>query len=439
MECDTILIIIFEGVHYSNQQMYTNSLAFAQQCDREDALAHFRNKFLHPSDQHGKQLIYLCGNSLGLQPSATASYIEKELKDWAKYGVEGHTDASHPWLPYHEFLAKNMAEIVGAKQSEVVIMNTLTTNLHLMMVSFYQPTKTKYKIVIESDAFPSDKYAMESQLKFHGVDPKEGLILWKPREGEDLCRYEDLEKIMEDHGNKIALLMIGSTNYYSGQHFPLKKITDLGHSYDCTVGFDLAHGAGNIAPDLHNTGADFAVWCTYKYLNSGPGSLGGCFVHERHENNEKLNRFAGWWGHNKDTRFNMRHDFDPLPGAEGWQLSNPPILSMAAIRASLDTFAEAGFKNLRAKSEKLTGFLEYLLDELNNNQIHIITPRNKKERGAQLSIQVKSADKNLHKKLTEAGVISDWREPDVIRVAPAPLYNNYEDVYEFVQRLKALL
>ncbi|EDM45229.1 kynureninase [unidentified eubacterium SCB49] len=419
--------------------MYTNSLAYAQQCDREDELAHFRNKFLHPTNSEGKQLIYLCGNSLGLQPSATSNYIESELKDWAKHGVEGHTDAAHPWLPYHEFLTKNMAEIVGAKPSEVVIMNTLTTNLHLMMVSFYQPTKTKYKIVIESDAFPSDKYAVESQLKFHGVDPEDGLILWKPREGEELCRFEDLEKIMEDQGDSIALLMIGSTNYYSGQHFPLKKITDLGHSHNCMVGFDLAHGAGNIAPDLHNVGADFAVWCTYKYLNSGPGSLGGCFVHERHANNEKLNRFAGWWGHNKDTRFNMRHDFDPLPGAEGWQLSNPPILSMAAIRASLDTFAEAGFKNLRAKSEKLTGFLEFLLDELNNDQINIITPRNKDERGAQLSIQVKSADKKMHTKLTEAGVITDWREPDVIRVAPAPLYNNYEDVFEFVQRLKALL
>jgi kynureninase len=325
-------------------------------------------------------------------------------------------------------------------------MNTLTTNLHLMMVSFYRPTKTKYKIVVESDAFPSDKYAVESQLKFHGFDPKDGLILWKPRIGEELCRFEDLEEIMKNQGNEIALVMIGSTNYYTGQAFPLKKITELGHKFGCRVGFDLAHGAGNIQPNLHETGADFAVWCTYKYLNSGPGSLGGCFVHERHANNENLNRFAGWWGHNKKTRFNMRQDFDALPGAEGWQLSNPPILSMAAIRASLDTFAEAGFENLRKKSEKLTGYLEFLLDEMKNDAINVITPRNPEERGCQLSIQVKNlprrqagADKNLHTKLTEAGVISDWREPDVIRVAPAPLYNSFEDVFRFSEKLKEVL
>lgn len=419
--------------------MFQNSLEYAKKQDAEDTLAAFRNKFHIPKDATGKELIYLCGNSLGLQPKITSEYIKEELADWANLGVEGHVEGKHPWLPYHEFLTENMAKIVGAKPSEVVVMNTLTTNLHLMMVSFYQPTKTKYKIVVESDAFPSDKYAVESQLKFHGFDPKDGLILWKPRKGEELCRFEDLEEIMKTHGNEIALLMIGSTNYYTGQSFPLKKITELGHKYDCMVGFDLAHGAGNIQPNLHETGADFAVWCTYKYLNSGPGSLGGCFVHERHANNEQLNRFAGWWGHNKKTRFNMRQDFDALPGAEGWQLSNPPILSMAAIRASLDTFAEAGFENLRKKSEKLTGYLEFLLDEMKNDAINVITPRNPEERGCQLSIQVKNADKNLHTKLTEAGVISDWREPDVIRVAPAPLYNSFEDVYRFSEKLKKVL
>ncbi|SRX54095.1 kynureninase [Aequorivita sp. CIP111184] len=419
--------------------MFQNTLDYAKKQDAKDSLASFRNKFHIPKNDNGEELVYLCGNSLGLQPKITSEYIQEVLAGWAKYGVEGHVEGKHPWLPYHEFLAENMAKIVGAKPSEVVVMNTLTTNLHLMMVSFYQPTKTKYKIVVESDAFPSDKYAVESQLKFHGIDPKEGLILWKPRKGEELCRFEDLEEIMKNHGDEIALLMIGSTNYYTGQSFPLKKITELGHSYNCTVGFDLAHGAGNIQPNLHETGADFAVWCTYKYLNSGPGSLGGCFVHERHENNEKLNRFAGWWGHNKKTRFNMRHEFDALPGAEGWQLSNPPILSMAAIRASLDTFAEAGFENLRKKSEKLTGYLEFLLDEMKNDSIKIITPRNPAERGCQLSIQVKNADKNLHTKLTEAGVISDWREPDVIRVAPAPLYNSFEDVFKFSEKLKNVL
>jgi kynureninase len=419
--------------------IFKNSRAFAQQCDKKDPLSSFRKEFLLPTDTKGNELIYLCGNSLGLQPLKTKDYIQQELNDWGKHGVEGHTDAKNPWLPYHEFLTQNMADIVGAKPSEVVVMNTLTTNLHLMMVSFYQPTATKYKIVVESDAFPSDKYAMESQLKFHGFDPKEGLILWKPREGEDLCRYEDLEKILETQADEIALLMIGSTNYYSGQHFPLKKITALGHKHNCLVGFDLAHGAGNIQPNLHDTGADFAVWCTYKYLNSGPGSLGGCFVHERHQNNKQLNRFAGWWGHNKETRFNMRHEFDVLPGAEGWQLSNPAILSMAAIRASLDLFNTAGFSNLITKSKSLTGFLEYLIEDLKNPKINIITPKNPQERGCQLSIQVKDANKQLHTLLTQSGVISDWREPDVIRVAPAPLYNSYQDVYKFIQRLKKIL
>lgn len=297
--------------------MYEHNLTFAIKKDQEDPLKSFRNKFLIPTNIQGEELIYLCGNSLGLQPKNTSDYIQQELHDWAKYGVEGHTDAKHPWLPYHEFLTNSMAKVVGAKPSEVVIMNSLTTNLHLMMVSFYQPSKNKYKILIEQDAFPSDKYAMESQLKFHGHSEKEGLIQWKPREGEELCRIEDLEQIMQEQGDEIALIMIGATNYYSGQLYPLKKITEIGHQYNCLVGFDLAHGVGNIQPNLHDTGADFAVWCTYKYLNSGPGSLGGCFVHERHANNSALNRFAGWWGHNKKTRFNMRHEFDVLPGAEG--------------------------------------------------------------------------------------------------------------------------
>ncbi|MGY8933152.1 MAG: kynureninase [Flavobacteriales bacterium] len=419
--------------------MYENNLAFAIQKDQEDPLKNYRKEFLIPTNNEGKELVYLCGNSLGLQPKKTSNYLQQELNDWAKFGVEGHTDAKNPWLPYHEFLTNSMAKIVGAKPSEVVIMNSLTTNLHLMMVSFYQPTKSKYKIVIESDAFPSDKYAMESQLKFHGYNTNDGLILWKPREGENLCRFEDLEKIMEEQGDEIALLMIGCTNYYSGQLYPLKKITELGHKHNSLVGFDLAHGVGNIQPNLHETGGDFAVWCTYKYLNSGPGSLGGCFVHERHANNPDLNRFAGWWGHNKQTRFNMRHEFDAIPGAEGWQLSNPAILSMAAIRASLDLFDAAGFKNIIKKSKSLTGFLEFLINELIDNRINIITPKNPEERGCQLSIQVKSVHKELHTQLTKSGVISDWREPDVIRVAPAPLYNSYQDVFEFVQRLKKVL
>lgn len=415
---------------------YQATLAFAKEQDQKDPLNRFREKFHIPKDNQGQDIIYFCGNSLGLQPKDTQKYIQEELDDWAKLGVEGHTEAKHPWMPYHEFLSNAMAKIVGASPQEVVMMNTLTTNLHLLMVSFYQPTKTKYKIIIESDAFPSDKYAVESQLDFHGFDKKEGLILWKPRQGEELCRFEDLEKIMETKGDEVALILIGTTNYYTGQSFPIKKITELGHKHKCIVGFDLAHGAGNIQPNLHENGPDFAVWCSYKYLNSGPGSLGGLFVHERHANNPKLKRFTGWWGHNKKTRFNMRQEFDVLAGAEGWQLSNPPILSMAAIRASLDIFEEAGFENILAKQKKLTGFLEFLLHDIKNDRISIITPKNPEERGCQLSLAVKNADRSLHDKLTKAGVISDWREPDVIRVAPAPLYNSFEDVYLMVDRLK---
>ncbi len=415
------------------------TLAYAKEQDKHDPINRFREKFHIPKDKKGNDIVYLCGNSLGLQPKNTQKYIQEELDDWAKLGVEGHTEAQHPWMPYHELLTNTMAKIVGAKPREVVMMNTLTTNLHLLMVSFYQPTKTKYKIVIESDAFPSDKYAVESQLDFHGFDKKEGLILWKPRKGEDLCRIEDLENILADKGDEIALILIGTTNYYTGQSFPIKEITELGHKHKCVVGFDLAHGAGNIQPDLHKNGPDFAVWCSYKYLNSGPGSLGGLFVHERHAKNPKLKRFTGWWGHNKKTRFNMRQEFDVLPGAEGWQLSNPPILSMAAIRASLDIFEEAGFDNILAKQKKLTGYLEFLLHDLKNDRISIITPSNPEERGCQLSLAVQDADRSLHDKLTKAGVISDWREPDVIRVAPAPLYNSFEDVFLMVERLKKCL
>lgn len=414
-------------------------LNFAKQQDQLDELSHYRSQFHIPKDKNGNELIYFTGNSLGLQPKSTKSYINQELEDWANLGVKGHTEAKNPWLPYHEFLTESMANVVGAKPIEVIVMNTLTANLHFMMVSFYQPTKTRYKIIIESDAFPSDKYAVESQLRHHGFDDKEGLILWKPRENEELLHFEDLEAILESQGEEIALLMIGGVNYYTGQYFDLKRITELGHKHGCVVGFDCAHGAGNVELNLHDSGADFAVWCTYKYLNSGPGSLAGCFVHERHAYNKNLNRFTGWWSHNKETRFNMRHEFDVLSGAEGWQLSNPPILSMAAIKASLDVFNEVGIKKLVEKSKKLTGYFEFLINKLNNPDIKIITPRNPGERGCQLSIQVKNADKSLHDKLTEAGVISDWREPDVIRCAPVPLYNSFQDVYNMVEKLKSIL
>ena len=418
---------------------YQNSLAFAQQLDKEDILAYLREQFHIPKDKNGNPWLYFTGNSLGLQPKQTQKYIQQELNDWANFGVEGHFEGETPWLPYHEFLTKNMATIVGAKPIEVVVMNTLTTNLHLLMVSFYQPTKTKYKIVIESDAFPSDRYAVESQLKFHGFDVEEGLIEWKPRTGEDLLNIEDLETIVADQGDEIALLLIGGVNYYTGQYLDLERIAQIGHSKDCFVGIDLAHGAGNINPNLHTSGVDFAAWCTYKYLNSGPGSLGGLFVHEKHAKNKDLPRFAGWWNHNKDTRFNMRMPFDVMEGAEGWQLSNPPILSMAAIRASLDMFEKVGMEALREKSEKLTGYFEFLINEIGSDDIKIITPTNPKERGCQLSIQVKNANKSLHKKLTEKHIITDWREPDVIRCAPTPMYNTFEEVFTMVSILKEVL
>jgi len=418
---------------------YQNSLDYAKQLDQEDPISYLRNQFHIPRDKHGKEWLYFTGNSLGLQPKITSKYIEQELDDWANFGVEGHFEAKNPWLSYHELLTDTMAKVVGAKPVEVVVMNTLTTNLHLLMVSFYQPSKTKYKIIIESDAFPSDRYAVQSQLSFHGFDPEEALIEWKPKEGKELLELEDLKSILDSQGDEVALLLIGGVNYYTGQYLDIKKIAELGHAKKCMVGIDLAHGAGNIQPNLHDSSIDFAAWCTYKYLNSGPGSLSGLFVHEKHAQRKDLPRFAGWWNHNKETRFNMRQPFDVMEGAEGWQLSNPPILSMAAIKASLDIFEKVGMDALVKKSKKLTGFFEYLVNEIASDTIKIITPTNPNERGCQLSLQVKNADKNLHKKLTENNIITDWREPDVIRCAPVPMYTSFEDVYHMVTILESLL
>ena len=418
---------------------YQNSLDYAKQLDQEDPISYLRKEFHIPRDKDGKEWLYFTGNSLGLQPKITSKYIEQELNDWANFGVEGHFEAKNPWLSYHELLTDAMAKVVGAKPVEVVVMNTLTTNLHLLMVSFYQPSKTKYKIIIESDAFPSDRYAVQSQLSFHGFDPEEALIEWKPKEGKELLELEDLKSILDSQGDEVALLLIGGVNYYTGQYLDIKKIAELGHAKKCMVGIDLAHGVGNIQPNLHDSGVDFAAWCTYKYLNSGPGSLSGLFVHEKHAQRKDLPRFAGWWNHNKETRFNMRQPFDVMSGAEGWQLSNPPILSMAAIKASLDIFDKVGMSALLNKSKKLTGFFEYLIHEIASDTIKIITPTHPNERGCQLSLQVKNADKNLHKKLTENNIITDWREPDVIRCAPVPMYTSFEDVYCMVKTLESLL
>ena len=414
-------------------------LEYALNRDQKDALRPYREAFHIPKDNKGNDWLYFTGNSLGLQPKTTKAVVEQELKDWANLGVEGHFQAKNPWMPYHEYLTQSMAKIMGAKPIEVVVMNTLTANLHFLMASFYSPTKKRPKILIESDAFPSDRYAVQTQLEFHGYDPKDCLIEWSPRAGKNLLHIEDLESLLEKQGAEIALLLIGGVNYYTGQYLDLKKIAELGHAKGCKVGIDLAHGAGNIQPDLHASGVDFAAWCTYKYLNSGPGSLGGVFVHQRYAHDKNLKRFAGWWSQNKTTRFDMRQALDISPGAEGWQLSNPPILSMAAIKASLDLFNEVGMEALREKSIQLTGYLEYLINELNNPDIEVITPKDPNQRGCQLSFRVKNTDKTLHKKLTEMHVITDWREPDVIRCAPVPFYNSFEDVYRMVKILKTLL
>ena len=414
-------------------------LEFARSLDQKDVLRSYRNAFYIPKDVSGNEWLYFTGNSLGLQPKTTKAAIEQELNDWANLGVKGHLNAKNPWMPYHDFLNESMAKIVGAKPIEVVVMNTLTANLHFLMASFYSPTEKRHKILIESDAFPSDRYAVQSQLEFHGYDPEACLIEWTPRAGEYLLHLQDLETILDEQGEKIALILIGGVNYYTGQSFDLKKIAEMGHTKGCKVGIDLAHGAGNIQPNLHNSGVDFAAWCTYKYLNGGPGSLGGVFVHERYAHDKTLKRFTGWWSQNKDTRFDMRKPLDLIPGAEGWQLSNPPILSMAAIKASLDLFNEVGMDALRQKSVQLTAYLEYLINNLDHPDIEIISPRDPAQRGCQLSIRVKNADQTLHKRLTENHVITDWREPGVIRCAPVPLYNSFEDIFGMVAILKKLL
>lgn len=416
---------------------YKNSLEFAKKLDQEDPLKPYRERFYIPKQKNGKDTIYFSGNSLGLQPKAVSQIINQELEDWQKLGVEGHVMARNPWVSYEELLTENLAAIVGAKPIEVVAMNTLSVNLHLMMVSFYRPTDKRYKIVIEKSAFPSDQYAVFSQLKFHGYDPEKGLIILEPRKGEVTITQEDIDNLIEEQGSEIALFMLSGVNYYTGQVFDMQRITKLAHAKGCTVGFDLAHAVGNVELKLHEWNVDFAIWCSYKYLNAGPGAVAGCFVHGKHADNYELPRFAGWWGHNKQKRFLMQPDFEPIKGAEGWQLSNVPVFSSAPLVTSLKIFEEVGMKKLIEKSKKLTSYLSYLLDEIKSDKIEVITP--KELRGCQLSIRVKGADKSLFNKLHEKGVICDWREPDVIRVAPVPLYNSFEDVFQFAELLRKAL
>ncbi len=419
---------------------FENTLQFAKRADREDALRSFRGKFLIPKVD-GKTSIYFCGNSLGLQPKSTKQFLTQELDDWAALGVEGHVHAKRPWLYYHKFSKKALSKIVGAKPSEVVAMNQLTVNLHLMMVSFYRPTSQRYKIIAEAGAFSSDQYAFESQIKFHGLNPDPVLVELKPRDEESGLRTDDILRAIEEHGKETALVLLGGVQYYTGQFFNLKKITDAGHQVGAVVGFDLAHAVGNVPLALHDDGVDFAVWCSYKYLNSGPGAIAGAFVHEKHASEFSLPRFAGWWGHDEKERFQMKKGFIPQQGVDGWQVSNVPIFQSAAHLASLEIFDDAGMKALRKKSIALTGYLSFLLKEIDplGNYFTILTPSSPDDRGCQLSIFMKKNGKKVFDKLTKAGVIADWREPDVIRVAPVPLYNTFEEVFRFGEIFKTSL
>jgi kynureninase len=420
------------GSHQSSEE-------FARGMDGRDPLAHFRDRFHIPKLPNGQECIYLCGHSLGLQPKTAAAYLQQELRDWAGLGVEGHFRGKNPWFTYHRLLTERTAQLVGADSSEVVVMNSLTVNLHLMMTSFYRPTATRHKILMEGAAFPSDQYALKSQIRFHGFDAASCLVELRPRNGESCMREEDMQLLIDREGESIALILLGGVNYVTGQAFDISGISAAGHKKGCVVGFDLAHAAGNIPLRLHDWGPDFAVWCSYKYLNGGPGCVGGCFVHQRHGHAWSLPRFAGWWGHDEKTRFEMGPDFHPMEGAEGWQLSNPPVLALAPLRASMEIFAEAGLDALRAKSVALTGYLEFLLRKKMSSEFSIITPAEETRRGAQLSLRLSRRRREICDRLAAVGVIGDWREPDILRVAPVPLYNSYTDVFEFAQRFSAAL
>ncbi len=418
------------------------SLEVAKEFDRQDPLRGYRDQF-HIPTTGGETEVYLVGNSLGLQPKRTAEYLERELEQWRTLGVRGHFEGEFPWMPYHEFLTETMAVLVGANADEVVMMNSLTVNLHLMMATFYRPTDRRNKILIESHAFPSDHYAVESQIQLHGYSAAEAMIAVAPAEGEETISTEKICETIEMHKDELALVMLPGVQYYTGQFLDLKTITEAAHGYGLQVGFDLAHAAGNVPLQLHEWDVDFAVWCSYKYLNSGPGSVGGCFVHRRHAQETKLTRMAGWWGHDQKTRFKMENRFRPIPTAEGWQLSNPPILSLAAIRASLDVFKDAGgIEPLRRKSEKLTEFFMDSLQQTLGDRVHSITPSDPSARGCQLSLEIRLdgvEGKSVYEKLDSMGVRTDWREPSVIRAAPVPLYNSFEDVWKFVERLEECL
>ena len=406
--------------------IYQNTLEFARSMDEKDPLKNLRDKFFIPQ-HNGKDCVYFTGNSLGLQPKSTAQYVQQELNDWAQMGVEGHFNAKNPWMPYHEIFSKQLSKIVGGKENEVVVMNSLTVNLHLLMVSFYKPTRQRYKIICETKAFPSDQYAFETQAKYHGYDPADAVIEVSPRPGEHNLRTEDIISVIKEHGNSVAVVLFGGVNYYTGQYFDLKAITKAAHDVGAYAGFDLAHAAGNVGLHLHEWGVDFACWCSYKYLNSGPGGVAGVYINEKHAVNTELPRFAGWWGYTKSTRFKMEKGFEAIPTAEGWQLSNAPILSMAAHKASLDIFNEAGMEKLHTKRKLLSNYLLFIIEDQNKTfgqkLVEVITPREESAKGCQVSMLMLKNGKEIFDELTKEGVIADWREPNVIRVAPVPLYN----------------
>jgi kynureninase len=423
----------------TKEARYRPDESFARELDAADPLAGFRKRFHLPRRDDGSQTVYFCGNSLGLQPRTTEQALREELEDWARLAVDAHFEGRHPWYSAHEAFRESNARLVGARPRETVMMNGLTVNLHLMMVSFYRPEGARHKILMEECAFPSDTYAARSQLRYHGLDPDEGLVVARAREGESTLRTEDVEALLDRQGDEIALLLLGGVNYYTGQLFELERIARCARAHGCVVGLDLAHAVGNVPLALHDWGVDFAVWCTYKYLNAGPGAVAGCFVHERHDEATELPRFAGWWGNDPERRFRMHleREFEPVAGADGWQLSNPPVLALAPLRASLELFDEAGIETLRAKSVRLTGYLQYLIDRVDDARVRVLTPRVPEQRGCQLSLHVREGSRELFEALQAAAVVCDYRKPDVIRVAPVPLYNTFHEVWRFGEALGA--
>ena len=416
---------------------YEATREFAQKLDQADPLGSWRDQFRLPLAKDGRDCVYFCGNSLGLQPKRAARFVEEELDSWARHGINGHFTGTRPWLSYHRYATKALAELTGARSDEVIAMNTLTVNLHLLMASFYRPDESRYKIIIESTAFPSDRYAVVSQLRMHQLDPHDALIEWAPRAGGTDLQIDDLQALLEQHGSSTALILLPGVQYYNGQVLDMQRLCELAKEAQCTLGLDLAHAIGNVPLELHEWAPDFAAWCSYKYLNGGPGAVAGAFVHQRHLSSDAAQPLLGWWGNSEKTCFQMAKNFDPADGIESWQLSNPPVLALAPVVASLEMFVEAGLDKLCEKSKSLSGYLDYLLREQLADRVTTITPID--ARGCQLSLTITDIErepKAVFAQLDGLNVIVDWREPDAIRAAPAPFYNGFEDAFEFVQRLK---